>query len=559
MSDPNIFAVLFPCDEKNRARDAFRLQANADWYRKGAEDIAEEPTLGSREPTPALQPDVEGNYNSADHIVLTFDKKAKDPQRGWQFGTDPRSCDVLLGHRGTKGVSSRHFCITIAENFWVKLHEDSRFGTAVGYSDEAKDKTRRNNTWLLSFEPRSEWRWDDVKIYVPDVDGLAFSIKFPNHEAGRPEYLSNLRAFIEESRTALPPVTSLGLNSNPPTATPSKPQTPHQCPIYLGYEFLGRGEFGEVRRVINTQNGQFYAAKRFYPPSQSKKSHRKRKLDEENWIERIRREIAIMKNNPHVSVKASFHASNLIIRKPNIMQVIGFQETPDPTLYMPYYPLGNLLELKGISDVQYVSAFRQILLGLRHLHGRRIVHRDLKPANFLVAEPFTIIIADFGMSKVANDRLLTTFCGTHSYAAPEFYPGNSYGYGPEVDIWSTGVIILEFLYDPPRHPNMKGLTPQQWNQRWSKALVEKVNDLDEDHDKVIDILIHMLRVKPEERFSAEQCLERGCRNGIFQKCHDGHIVDANNTCENDKAEVDTLDEDASQDGSSDDGTTTPIP
>ncbi|MCJ1263721.1 hypothetical protein MMC22_003591 [Lobaria immixta] len=559
MSDPNIFAVLIPFDGKNRARDAFRLQANAGWYRKAAEGIAEEPTIDSREPTPALQPDLEGNYNSADHILLTFDEKPKDPQRGWQFGTDPRSCDVLLGHRGTKGISSRHFCITIAENFWVKLHEDSTFGTAVGYNDEAKDKTRRKNTWLLSFEPRSQRQWGDIKIYVPNMKGLAFSIEFPNHQAGPPEYLANLLAFFAESRKALPPVTTLGLNSIPPTATPSKPQTPHHFPIHLNDELLGRGGFGEVRRVINTQNGQFYAAKRFFPPPQSQKSNKKRKLDEDHWLEQIRNEIAIMEENPHVSIKPSSHASGLIIRKPNIMPVVGFQETPDPTLYMPYYPLGNLQELKGISDAQYVSAFRQTLLGLRHLHGRRIAHRDLKPANFLVAEPFTIIIADFGMSKVANDRLLTTFCGTHLYAAPEVYPGNSHGYGPEVDIWSTGVIILGFLYDPPRHPNMKGLTPQQWNQRWSKALVEKVNDLDENEDKVIDILIHMLRVTPEERFSAEQCLERGCENGIFQKRPDGHIVNTNNTCENDNTEADPVDDDASQDGSSDNGTTTPVP
>lgn len=131
--------------------------------------------------------------------------------------------------------------------------------------------------------------------------------------------LANLRAFFEESRAALPPLDGLGLKSNPPTAAPSRPRTPRQRPIYLNDEFIGRGEFGEVRRVIHASNGQFYAAKTFYSPFPSQYNNRKRKLDEENWLDKIRKE------NPHVSAT---HMSGLIIRKPNTMQVIEFYETP---------------------------------------------------------------------------------------------------------------------------------------------------------------------------------------------------------------------------------------
>lgn len=31
----------------------------------------------------------------------------------------------------------------------------------------------------------------------------------------------------------------------------------------------------------------------------------------------------------------------------------------------------------------------------------------------------------------------------------------------------------------------------------------------------MDIVIHMVRIKPEERLTAEKCLERGYRNGLF--------------------------------------------
>lgn len=236
------------------------------------------------------------------------------------------------------------------------------------------------------------------------------------------------------------------------------------------------------------------------------------------------------------------------------MQVIEFRETPEPVLTMPYYPLGNLQDFTNVSAKQYVSAFRQILLGLRHLHEREIVHRDLKPANLLVAAPFTIIIADFGFSKVAKDRLLTTFCGTHVYAAPEIYYGNKNGYGLSVDVWSTGVIMLEFIFDGPTPPALPKTNRhhalQQWNTSWSEMLVKTVDDLNEDEDQVMDILIHMVRIEPGERFTVGDCLKRGCANGLFRKLHDGHIVDVDGD-----SEVDTL-EDKNLDHTLDDGTVT---
>jgi hypothetical protein len=84
MSNPNIFAVLIPCDKNNLARAAFRLPENVHGYCKAAEGsaqgIAEEPTIDSREPTPAPGSSPEqSNYNSADRILLRLDKPPKDP------------------------------------------------------------------------------------------------------------------------------------------------------------------------------------------------------------------------------------------------------------------------------------------------------------------------------------------------------------------------------------------------------------------------------------------------------------------------------------------------
>lgn len=541
MYDPDVFAVLIPHDFE--ARDSFRLNANAHFFHKAVKVVDEEPANSSRESTPAppdssqeptsaSQESHADSYNDVDRIILTFNKKPKDLQRGWQLGSTPLSSDVLL--RGTRGVSRQHLYITINEKFMAEVHDNSSYGTAVGYDDEAKHEVRKKDKWILSFEPGRQPPWEEVIIYVPHAKALAFKIEFPNHTAGRPEYMANLQAFFEERRTALAPVSALGLNSNPTTVAPSQPRTPRQRPLYLMDRVIGQGEFGEVRRSISARDGDYYASKIFRIPLQNSNSSKKRKLDEENWLDKIRNEIEIMKENPHVGVMPSCQELGLIVQKPNIMQVIDFYEKPEPVLVMPYYPLGNLQDLKDVSLERYVSAFCQVLIGISHLHERGVVHRDLKPENFLVAAPFTIIIADFGLSKVATDRILTTFCGTHLYAAPEIYPGNSHGYGSSVDIWSTGVIFLGLIFTPPARPDLRRVAPEKknkyWSQRWSEALVKRVNDVG-DNDPLIAILIHMVRINPEERSTAEQCLDRGCSNGLFKRRPDGHIVVADDASE----------------------------
>lgn len=65
-----------------------------------------------------------------------------------------------------------------------------------------------------------------------------------------------------------------------------------------------------------------------------------------------------------------------------------------------------------------VSIIRTILSAVKYIHSIGIVHRDLKPENLLFrteAEDANLVIADFGMSTVLDDKrhvLLTEFCGT---------------------------------------------------------------------------------------------------------------------------------------------------
>jgi len=88
-----------------------------------------------------------------------------------------------------------------------------------------------------------------------------------------------------------------------------------------------------------------------------------------------------------------------------------------------------------------------------------VVHRDLKPENLLLDSKNNVKIADFGLSNVmADGHFLKTSCGSPNYAAPEVISGKLYA-GPEVDVWSAGVILYALLcgslpFDDESIPNL---------------------------------------------------------------------------------------------------------
>ena len=101
---------------------------------------------------------------------------------------------------------------------------------------------------------------------------------------------------------------------------------------------------------------------------------------------------------------------------------------------------------------------RQIGSALDYCHKNSVVHRgtssfsaavgrpscgsaDLKIENTLISPSGNIKIIDFGLSNLYNpaDRL-STFCGSLYFAAPELLNAKVYT-GPEVDVWSFGVVL----------------------------------------------------------------------------------------------------------------------
>jgi eukaryotic-like serine/threonine-protein kinase len=139
---------------------------------------------------------------------------------------------------------------------------------------------------------------------------------------------------------------------------------------------------------------------------------------------------------------------------PNIGVIHGVEETEEGRLFivMPYYGGGTLKqEIAGgpMSIASALSCGTQLAEGLAHAHGAGVIHRDIKPANLMFDGDGTLKILDFGIAKVAGEKLTRTglVLGTLAYMSPEQAAGGVLDH--RTDLWALGVVLHEMLTGRP--------------------------------------------------------------------------------------------------------------
>ncbi|CAI0450111.1 unnamed protein product [Linum tenue] len=253
----------------------------------------------------------------------------------------------------------------------------------------------------------------------------------------------------------------------------------------LGRE-LGRGEFGITYLATETSTNDKYACK----------SISKKKLRTAIDIEDVRREVEIMKHLPHhpniVSIKDTYEDDSAVHI---VMELCEGGELFDRIVARGHY-----------TERAAAAVMRTIVEVVLMCHKHGVMHRDLKPENFLFAnkkETSALKAIDFGLSVFFKPgERFNEIVGSPYYMAPEVLKRN---YGPEVDVWSAGVILYILLC---------GVPPfwAETEQGVAQAIIRSVIDFKRDpwpkvSDNAKDLVKKMLNPDPKQRLTAQQVLE----------------------------------------------------
>ncbi|XP_059572991.1 LIM domain kinase 1 isoform X3 [Alligator mississippiensis] len=201
-------------------------------------------------------------------------------------------------------------------------------------------------------------------------------------------------------------------------------------------EVLGKGCFGQAIKVTHRETGEVMVMKELI------------RFDEETQRAFLK-EVKVMRCLEH----------------PNVLKFIGVLYKDKRLNFITEYIKGGTLRgiIKSMESQypwsQRVSFAKDIAAGMAYLHAMNIIHRDLNSHNCLVRENKSVVVADFGLSRLMVDeknppdqlkslkkpdrKKRYTVVGNPYWMAPEMINGRSYD--EKVDIFSFGILLCEII------------------------------------------------------------------------------------------------------------------
>ncbi|XP_051961646.1 calcium/calmodulin-dependent protein kinase type 1D-like isoform X1 [Xyrauchen texanus] len=266
--------------------------------------------------------------------------------------------------------------------------------------------------------------------------------------------------------------------------------------VFEFMEVLGSGAFSEVFMVKERKTRKLFAMKCL-------KKKNKRDLNLEN-------EIAVLRRIKHDNVVCleDFYESRTHYYL--VMQLVSGGELFD-----------RILDRGMYSELDASLVIRQVLEAVSYLHKNGVVHRDLKPENLLYYSPdenSKIMISDFGLSKMEENGIMSTACGTPGYVAPEVLAQKPYS--KAVDCWSIGVITYILLCG---YPPFYEETETRLFSKIMKAQYEFDSPFwDDISESAKDFIRNMMQKNPKMRYTTEQALRHPWIIGKTARSQDIH-------------------------------------
>lgn len=249
--------------------------------------------------------------------------------------------------------------------------------------------------------------------------------------------------------------------------------------LYGQFGKIGEGSTGTVYTAIDLYSGRTVAVKKMDIRKQQRR-------------ELLFNEVVIMRDYRHQ----------------NIVEMYGsFLVGDELWVVMEYLEGGALTDIvthSRMSEDQLATVCKAVIDALAYLHHNGVIHRDIKSDSILLAADGRVKLSDFGFCAQVNRELpkRKSLVGTPYWMAPEVI--SRLPYGPEVDIWSLGIMIIEMVDGEPPFFNEP---PLQAMRRIRDMPPPKLRNTHRTTPRLQGFVERMLTRDPSQRATAFELLE----------------------------------------------------
>ncbi|KAK2586605.1 hypothetical protein KPH14_011478 [Odynerus spinipes] len=224
------------------------------------------------------------------------------------------------------------------------------------------------------------------------------------------------------------------------------------------------------------------------------------------------RQVAVKKMDLRKQQRRELLFNEVVIMRdyhhPNIVEMYdSFLVDDELWVVMEYLEGGALTDIvthSRMDESQIATVCSQCLKPLAYLHSQGVIHRDIKSDSILLTADGRVKLSDFGFCAQVSQELpkRKSLVGTPYWMSPEVI--SRLPYGPEVDIWSLGIMIIEMVDGEPPFFNEP---PLQAMRRIRDMPPPKLRNSHKVSPRLQGFLERMLVRDPAQRATAAELLQ----------------------------------------------------
>ncbi|KAL0266929.1 UNVERIFIED_CONTAM: hypothetical protein PYX00_009336 [Menopon gallinae] len=224
------------------------------------------------------------------------------------------------------------------------------------------------------------------------------------------------------------------------------------------------------------------------------------------------RQVAVKKMDLRKQQRRELLFNEVVIMRdyhhPHIVEMFdSFLVNDELWVVMEYLEGGALTDIvthARMDEEQIATVCKQCLRALAYLHSNGVIHRDIKSDSILLAADGRVKLSDFGFCAQVSQELpkRKSLVGTPYWMSPEVI--SRLPYGPEVDIWSLGIMVLEMVDGEPPFFNEP---PLQAMRRIRDMPPPKLRNTHKISPRLQGFLEKMLVRDPGQRATASELLQ----------------------------------------------------